>query len=156
MSLKIKNKFISEDIIDENGNKLGVLKFNPNDSRIMEILSNVVNDYSDAIKEINKLGKIEDMSTIEFETSEDFEKISENLKKINKGYDIEASCADKLINGLSEIFGKETVELFTGGTKDAESLLPIIEFIAPYIEKSRKSKTKKYLKNTNKANDVME
>ena len=46
MALKIKNNFVREDIVDEKGNKLGELKFNPSDSRIMKTLSELVKDFS--------------------------------------------------------------------------------------------------------------
>lgn len=158
MALKIKSNLIKEDIVDENGNKLGELKFNPNDSRIMKNLSTVVNEFNNAIKELNKLGNIDKLSLDKLNTIEDFEKASDTFEKIDKSYDIEVKAVDELINRLSEIFGKETIELFTNGTKDAECLLPIIEFIEPYVKKAREGKVNKYLNiSNNQSNvDVME
>lgn len=159
MSLKIQSNLIKEDIVDENGKKLGELKFNPNDSRIMKNLSTVVNEFNNAIKELNKLGNIEKLSLENLNTLEDFEKASSMFEKIDKSYDIEVKAVDGLINKLSEIFGKETIEIFTNGTKDAECLLPIIEFIEPYVKKAREGKVNKYLNNTSKTtktDDVME
>jgi len=158
MALIIKNNIIKEDILDENGNKLGELKFNPNDSRIMKNLSTIVNKFNDAIKELNKLGDIDKIQLENLKTAEDFEKASDMFEKIDHGYDIEVKAIDELIDKLSEIFGKETIEIFTCGTKDAESLLPIIDFIEPHIKKARESKVNKYLNNSvNKSNsDVME
>lgn len=158
MTLKIKSNLIKENIVDENGNKLGELKFNPNDSRIMKNLSTVVNEFNNAIKELNKLGNIDKLSLENLNTLEDFEKASDTFQKIDKGYDIEIKAVDELIDKLSEIFGKETIEIFTNGTKDAECLLPIIEFIEPYIKNAREGKVNKYLNNTseNQDLDVME
>ena len=57
----------------------------------------------------------------------------------------------KVINELSEIFGKDVVELFTGGTKDVSSVEPILEFVMPYVKKARTTKMNKYLKKNNDA-----
>lgn len=152
MALIIKNNLVKEDILDENGKKLGELKFNPNDSRIMKTLSNLLQDFSKATKEINKLEKIEKPNT-NLKTIEDFENASEYFEAFDKATDIEVSVVDKMIVSLSEIFGKETIELFTQGTKDAECLIPIIESIEPYVKKNRQNKVNKYLDNKN---DVME
>ena len=48
---------------------------------------------------------------------------------------------------------KETIDLFTQGTKDAETLLPVLSFIEPYVKENRQSKVEKYLDNKD---DVME
>lgn len=152
MALTIKNRLIKEDILDENKNKIGELKFNPNDSRIMKKMSTLIKEFSVAIKAINKLDKVEKPKS-ELKTLEDFENASDYFEAFDKATDLEMNVVDKLIDGLSEIFGKETIELFTQGTKDAESLLPIINFMEPYIKKNRQSQVEKYLDNKN---DVME
>ncbi len=152
MALTIKNRLIKEDILDESGNKIGELKFNPNDSRIMKKMSSLVKDFGKAVKEIDKLDKVE-RPNLDSISIEDFDKASEYFDAFDRATDIEMETTDKLINELSEIFGKETIELFTQGTKDAESLLPIISFIEPYVKKARQSKLDKYLDNKN---DVME
>lgn len=152
MALTIKNRLIKEDILDENKNKIGELKFNPNDSRIMKKMSTLIKEFSVAIKAINKLDKVEKPKS-ELKTLEDFENASDYFEAFDKATDLEIDVVDKLIDGLSEIFGKETIELFTQGTKDAESLLPIINFMEPYVKKNRQSQVEKYLDNKN---DVME
>lgn len=152
MALTIKNRLIKEDILDESGNKIGELKFNPNDSRIMKKMSSLVKDFGKAVKEIDKLDKVE-RPNLDSISIEDFDKASEYFDAFDRATDIEIESTDKLINELSEIFGKETIELFTQGTKDAESLLPIISFIEPYVKKARQKKVDKYLDNKS---DVME
>ena len=152
MALQIRNNFVKEDIVDENGDKLGEIKFNPNDSRIMKTLSNLVKEFGDAIKEIEKLDDIQKPNDA-LKTVEEFEKASDYFEAFDKATDIEVNTIDKMINGLSEIFGKDTINLFTQGTKDAECLLPIIEFIEPYVKKSRQKQVDKYLDNKT---DVME
>lgn len=153
MALIIKSKFIKEDILDENGNKIGELKFNPNDSRIMKKMSTLIKEFSSAIKEINELDKVKKPKS-DLKTLEDFENASDYFEAFDQATDLEISVVDKLIDGLSEIFGRETVELFTQGTKDAESLLPIISFMEPYVKENRQSQVDKYL--DKKSDEVME
>lgn len=152
MALIIKSKFVKEEILDENRNKIGELRFNPNDSRIMKKMSTLVKEFSTAIKEINKLDKIK-KPELELKTLEDFENATEYFEAFDKATDLEIEVVDKLINELSEIFGKETIDLFTQGTKDVESLLPVLNFIEPYVKENRQSKVEKYLDNKD---DVME
>lgn len=153
MALIIKSKFIKEDVLDENGNKIGELKFNPNDSRIMKKMSTLIKEFSSAIKEINELDKVKKPKS-DLKTLEDFENASDYFEAFDKATDLEISVVDKLIDGLSEIFGRETIELFTQGTKDAESLLPIISFMEPYVKDNRQSQVNKYLDKKN--DEVME
>ena len=120
----------------------------------MKNLSSIVNDFSNAIKDFNQLGEVEKIDVSQLKTAEDFEKASAMFEKVDKGFDIEVKAIDEFIDKLSEIFGKETIELFTNGTKDAECLFPIIDFIKPYVEKARTNKVNKYIDKDNQ--DVME
>ena len=57
MALTVKQNFIVENIEDENGNKLGEIKFNPNDSRIMSKLTKIVNDLNYSLGKLKGMGK---------------------------------------------------------------------------------------------------
>lgn len=145
MALKIKQNFIIEDIIDENGNILGQIKFNPSDSRIMARLTEIVKKCSGYINELKELSNFKELSNTKLEKIEDFEKISNDFEKISEGFATEERAVDNIIENLSEIFGKETIDIFTGGTKDVESLLPLIEYILPYIKEARSKKVNEYM-----------
>ena len=149
MALIVKNNFVREEIKDEDGNVLGEIKFNPNDSRIMSKLTKIVNELGDSL---NKLKSMGDMPKI---PTENFEKISESFKTIEQGFDIEEKAVDCVLNNLSEVFGEETINIFTGGTKDVLSVMPLIEYILPYVKEARKTKMNKYL-NKKSSNGVME
>ena len=150
MAIVVKNKFVKEEIKDENGSVLGVLKFNPEDTRIMSRLVDCVDFAEKGIKKIRQMEKeTPKIEKLEIETIEDAENMSEYFEKTNQALKVEEECADKVINELSEIFGKETVELFTVGTKDITSLYPILEFVMPYVKKARTTKMNKYLKKNN-------
>lgn len=153
MSLIIKNKLVKEDIIDENGNKLGEIKFNPDDSSIMKTLTEILENLNKSIKKIDEYKNI-DIKKLEKSSSlKDFEETSDTIEKLRELFNIEYQTVENAISGLEKVFGKDTIDCFTGGTKDIETLVPLIEFITPYIEKNRKKKVEKYIKNNQ---DVME
>lgn len=153
MSLIIKNKLVKEDIIDENGNKLGEIKFNPDDSSIMKTLTEILENLNKSIKKIDEYKNI-DIKKLEKSSSlKDFEEASDTIEKLRELFNIEYQTVENAISGLEKVFGKDTIDCFTGGTKDIETLVPLIEFITPYIEKNRKKKVEKYIKNNQ---DVME
>lgn len=150
MAIKIENKFVVEDIENENGEKIGEIRFNPNDSKIISKLSKIMNGLEESIKQMNQMGKIPEISETKLESIEDFEKMSKDFEKIHKAISIEDEVIGNAINDLSEIFGKETVELFTGGTYDIMALMPLIDFVTPYIRNARQQKVDEY---TNKQNN---
>ena len=158
MALKIEGVFIKEDIINEYDEKIGELKFNPKDSRIMKILTEAIIECTEGLKEIDKLGDIKKLSEKDLDTIEDYQKEEETFKKIDKGYDIELKTSESIINKLSTVFGKETIELFTQGTVDIDCIMPVINFVMPYVKKDRNKKIEKYMKRTNQKqlDDVME
>lgn len=147
MSLIVKNKFVVEDIIDENGMKIGELKFNPNDSRIMYKLSQIITDATNSMNKIKTIGNVEDLSNKKLETIEDFENVQSDIEKICKGIDIESELIDRIFANLNEVFGKETIEIFTGGTQDIDLLIPLLEFVMPYVKEARQKGVNKYIKN---------
>ena len=59
-----------------------------------------------------------------------------------------------MIKELTEIFGIDTINCFTQGTYDIESIMPLIEYVLPYVKEYKEGKVNKYLNKTN--NDVME
>ena len=143
MALKVNNNFIVEDIVDENNNKLGELKFNPKDSRIVNRLMQCLTLADKNSKELNKLGEIEDISKFDINDSKDAERISENIEKMEKASNLEEETVDKILNELNDIFGK-----------DIESIMPILDFIKPHIQKARSSMMSKYM--PKKSDGIME
>lgn len=157
MALTIKQNIVKEDLVDENGNKLGELKFNPNDTRIMQKLTKIVNDLTDKMKNLKKMDipSVESVKENKLEKIDDFEKLGEDFSKLNEAFNLEEKAIDNVIKELSEIFGEDTINIFTGSTKDIESLNPLLDFVMPYVKKAREGKVKKYtIKKEN--DDVME
>lgn len=154
MAIKVKKNFIIENVIDENGNKIGEIKFNPNDSRIMSKLVKIVNDLNEALDKLKSMGDIPEIPKEKLETLEDFEKVSDIFKTINTGFRIEENAVNEVFKDLTEVFGENTINLFTGGAEDILSIMPLIEYVMPYVKAARETKINKYIKNT--TTDVME
>lgn len=152
MAIKIANKFVVENIENEKGEKIGEIKFNPKDSKIISKLSKIMNDLEESIKKMNEIGKIPEISKEQLDNIEDFEKTAKDFEKIHKAISIENEVISNVIDDLSEIFGKETIECFTSGTHDITSLMPLLDFVTPYIKNERQQRIDKY---TNKNDDVM-
>lgn len=157
MALVIKQNIVKEDLIDENGTKLGELKFNPNDTRIMQKLSKIANDLTGKMKDFKRMDipSVESVKNNKMESLEDFEQLGEDFTKLNDAFNLEEQAIDNVIEELSDIFGEDTINIFTGGTKDINTLNPLFDFIMPYIKKAREGKIKEYtVKKEN--TDVME
>lgn len=158
MAITIKDRFIKEDILDERGNKIGEIKFNPNDANIMKKLSKIINDLENGLEETNKI-TIPKLKEGKMKTSEDFEQAGITFKKIDEVLTIADNVICGILDDLIEIFGKETIEIFTGGTKDIDSLNPLLEFVLPYVKEAREKKINNYIpkkRKSTKNSDVME
>ena len=156
MALKVKQNLVKENIEDENGNILGELKFNSNDSRIMTKLSKIAKNISDTISKLNSLKDDVELTDIDINNTDDFEKTSKSFDKIYNLLNIEENTIDEIVNDLSDVFGKDTIEIFTGGSKDISTLMPLLDFIIPYVQEARNQKVSKYIKNENADQEVME
>ena len=154
MNIIVKNNFIKEDIVDEKGNKLGEIKFNPNDSRIMQKLTKIVTDLEKSLKKVKEIDTDNLPELSQLDKIEDFEKLGEIFETLYNGFSIELDAINGVIEDLSEIFGKDTIEIFTQGTTDANTLLPLLNFIIPYVQEYRTKKVDKYIPKQN--DDVME
>lgn len=157
MAIVVKSKFVCEDIVDKDNNVIGQIKFNPDDSNIMKALTEILCDLNIITKKSNEYKKDTDFSELsklnENSSVEDFEEASEIIEKAKTICTMEYDVVNKSIIRLKNILGEECINCFTGGTMDIASLLPLIEFITPYVKKSRNEKVNKYIQ---KNDDVME
>lgn len=153
MAIVVKSKFVCEDIVDKDNNVIGQIKFNPDDSKIMKTLTEILCDLNNSINKLDNYKDLDLSQLSENSSLEDFKNASDKIEKTKDIFAMEYNVINKSISGLKDIFGEECINCFTGGTMDIASLLPLIEFIAPYVKKSRNEKVDKYLL---KNNDVME
>lgn len=153
MAIVVKSKFVCEDIVDKDNNVIGQIKFNPDDSNIMKTLTEILCDLNNSINKLDNYKDLDLSQLSENSSLEDFKNASDKIEQTKDIFAMEYNVINKSISGLKDIFGEECINCFTGGTMDIASLLPLIEFIAPYVKKSRNEKVDKYLL---KNNDVME
>lgn len=156
MAIIAKNKFIVEDIVNEKGAKIGEIKFNPNDSMIMKALSEIIGNLSSSINKLKNYKDIDLKNLDENSTIEDFENVSDELKKAEEAINLEYEVIKSCIESLKKVFGNECIECFTQDTLDIDALIPLIDFIDPYIKKNRTSKVNQYIKNSKKDSEVFE
>lgn len=147
MNIIVNKKFIKEDILDENGNKLGEIKFNPSDNRIMAKIINIFNTCTNALKRLENKGEIPDLQNTRLETMEDFENAKADIQKVCDVIGIESDTISSVFKNLYEVFGKDTIDIFTGGTEDIDLLIPLLEFIAPHVRDARNQKVNRYIQN---------
>ena len=153
MALIAKNILVKEDILNENGEKIGEIKFNPNDGNIIYKLGKIVKDLTTYIDKVKNMEPLPNIQKEEPKTSQEFEQMATAFNKINERLEIEDEAISNVFEELKNIFGEETINLFTMGTKDIDSIMPLIDFVIPYVENARKNKVNKYV---NVINDVME
>lgn len=153
MAIVVKSKFVCEDIVDKDNNVIGQIKFNPDDSKIMKTLAEILCDLNNSINKLDNYKDLDLSQLSENSSLEDFKNASDKIEKTKEIFTMEYNVINKSISGLKDIFGEECINCFTGGTMDIASLLPLIKFITPYVKKSRNEKVDKYL---SKNNDVME
>lgn len=153
MAIVVKSKFVCEDIVDKDNNVIGQIKFNPDDSNIMKTLTEILCDLNNSINKLDNYKDLDLSQLSENSSLEDFKNASDKIEKTKEIFTMEYNVINKSISGLKDIFGEECINCFTGGTMDIASLLPLIEFITPYVKKSRNEKVNKYIQ---KNDDVME
>ena len=153
MAIVVKNELVCEDIVNENGEIIGQIKFNPNDSNIMKTLTEIIYDLNNALKKLNEFEDLNFEKLNKNSSVEDFMKLSKEFEDAKEIFEIEYNVIKKSITELIDIFGEDCIHCFTKGTMDINALVPLIEFITPYVKNSRTEKVNKYI---SKNDDVME
>lgn len=144
MAFKINRTIVEEDIVDKEGKVLGKLRFDPKDSKIMNKMSDILKYITTEFKEAKNLKNIESIDIENLDSAEEFEKASESFENIHKAISIEHDSIKYVIDNLTDIFGEETMNIITGGSISLENVLPLIEFITPYVAEYRKELLGKY------------
>ena len=109
-------------------------------------LALTIENLTSSLEKLNTMSIPEKIDLDKLTTADDFIKSSDNFNKIASAYELEYKTINEAIKKLEEIFGKDTIECFTKGTTDYYTLVPLLEFIMPYVKKSRDSKVNKYLR----------
>lgn len=147
MAFKVTSNFVIEDIVDKDDKVIGQLRFDPKDEKIMKKLSDIIKDLTDKVDKINNVGETHEISTKNLDNLEEFNEFKNNIEKISTKVDIEYDALKGIIDKLSDVFGGDTMQLITGGSVSIENIIPLIEFITPYVKKYRENLTGKYMNN---------
>lgn len=156
MAIIVKNKNIKDELVDENGNVLGYITYNPEDTTTYTKLCNIL----DNILQINDKSKITgNMKKIpeNIEQIEDFNNYREEFDNIKDFLEFHDTKINEIIKDIDSIFGEGTCNILMGGSKDIDLITPLIDSVMPKFKEARKGKTNKYFDNKEVEQlDVME
>lgn len=144
MAIVVKNKNIKEEIVDEKGNHLGVISYNPDDIKAYKKLTDIldfINTMSKNTEHLNQLGELSDKEI----TLDNFS----NYEELFNGVREELHTIDDLIEetkkGIDEIFGEGTSYIFMGDGSDLDLLMPLLDDVMPKFKNKREEQVNKYL-----------
>lgn len=144
MAIVVKNKNIKEEIVDEKGNHLGDISYNPDDIKAYKKLTDIldfINTMSKNTEHLNQLGELSDKEI----TLDNFS----NYEELFNGVHEELHTIDDLIGetkkGIDEIFGEGTSYIFMGDGSDLDSLMPLLDDVMPKFKNKREEQVNKYL-----------
>ncbi len=156
MAIIVKNKNIKETIEDENGNVLGEIQYNPEDTTTYSKLCNILDDILKINSKLKEVSGIKNFSE-KLNSIDEFEQHSEDFNKIKEAFNFYDEQVDKIIKEIDNIFGKGTCEIMMANSKDIDLLTPLIEGVLPKFKEQRTKKAQKYLNDSSVEQlDVME
>lgn len=157
MAIVVKSKKIKEDIVDENGNILTTIAYNPEDTKSYVKFSDIIENIyklQDKIKENSPY--IKEIPKRELDIKE-LDSYRESFNKMNDVLHYQEDLLAKIFEDFDFIFGENTCKKIMDGSYDIMLLMPIIEAVKPNFDKSRNKKVNKYLNEKSiETLDVME
>ena len=157
MPIVAKSKKVKDNIVDENGNVLGTISYNPEDTKTYTKLSNIMQEIFQIDEKRKSIGDLKELPKERLKSLDEFEEYKETFEKMNETLNF---CDEKIENikkEIDDIFGQNTSKIMMEDSNDIELLLPLIESVIPIFEKIRNKKINKHLEDDKKKeNDVME
>lgn len=157
MPIVAKSKKVKDNIVDENGNVLGTISYNPEDTKTYTKLSNIMQEIFQIDEKRKSIGDLKELPKERLKSLDEFEEYKETFEKMNETFNF---CDEKIENikkEIDDIFGQNTSKIMMEDSNDIELLLPLIESVIPIFEKIRNKKINKHLEDDKKKeNDVME
>ncbi len=157
MAIVIKNKNIQENVVDENGNLLGVISYNPDDTKSYTKFSDIINKIYKVQDKVKSLSSsIKQIPKREL-SLEELDEHRGSLEKMNETFHYQEKLLEEIFTDFDFIFGEGICEKIMKGSYDIELLIPILEAVKPNFDKARNKKVGKYLpKEEIEVLDVME
>lgn len=156
MAIVVKSKKIKEDIVDENGQILGSISYNPNDTTTYTKLTDIMNNLLKISDEMKSLQHIKNIPEEGLKSMEDFENYRDDFNAMNISLH---NCDEKIENikhSIDLIFGEGVCNIIMEGSNDVEMLIPLIEEVIPKFKNARDGKVNKYLPTESEILDVMD
>lgn len=146
MAIVVKSKNIKENIVDEKGNILGSISYNPEDIKAFRKLSDIIDLINKISKNSKNLSNLESIKD-EVISLEDFDKYSELFDGVRNDLHTIDDTIEVIKTNIDEIFGKGTSNIFMGEGHDLDLLMPLIEDVMPKFQSKREEQVDKYLDN---------
>lgn len=145
MAIVVKSKKIKEDIVDESGNILGIISYNPDDTTTYTKLSDIMQNLMQLSDEKKSLEKIQEIPEEKLKNIEEFEKYRNHFNDINKSLHNCDERIEEIKKSIDAIFGEGTCKIIMEDSNDIDMLVPLIEEVMPKFKNARTSKVNYYL-----------
>lgn len=145
MAIVVKNTKITEEIVNEKGELLGHISYDPEDYNSYKEILNIMEDIyalDDALKVTNSV----DVKAIEEAAkNEDFDSVRSQFHTMADAMNKGSESIDSIIKRIDTIFGTGTCKIILNGTYNLNLLLPLLEAVTPQFEKLHSEKKNAYL-----------
>lgn len=155
MAIIVKSKKIKETIEDENGNILGIISYNPDDTTTYTRLTDIMNEILEMNKEMKSLENIKNIPKEAAQDINQFEQYRDSFNDFNKSLHTIENKIQNIKKSIDDIFGEGIANIIMENSNDVELLTPLIEEVLPKFKSARENKINKYIPEKN-SNDVME
>lgn len=127
------SKIKRHDIVDENGDKLGEISYNPTDINAIQKYFTLYNKCKNGQRQLNN--KVEnlniDILAKELESADEFAEAENVTAKFSEALNFAVDTVDDVFAEVDGLFGEGTCQMFTQGCKDPNMLLPLFEATFP-------------------------
>ena len=154
MAIIVKNTKITEEIVDEKGNVLGHISYDPKDYNAYKEIMNIMEDIYKLEDSLNKSKDIDIDKLKNAKTDADFDALRGEFHIISSALNEGSESIDSIIDRVDAIFGKGICNIILNGTYNLDLLLPLLENVTPQFEKVHTEKKNAYLKGVSE--NVME
>ncbi len=156
MAIIVKSKKIKENIEDENGNILGVISYNPEDTTTYTRLTDIMNEILEMNEEMKSLENIKNIPKEAVQDIDKFEQHRASFNDFSKSLHTIENKIQNIKKSIDDIFGEGTANIIMENSNDIELLTPLIEEVLPKFKNARENKIDKYISKEEFINDVME
>jgi len=145
MAIVVKNTKITEEIVDEKGNLLGHISYDPKDYNAYKEIMNIMEDIYKLEDSLNKSKNIDIEKMKAAKTDSDFAALRNEFHSMSAALNEGSESVDSIIRRIDTIFGEGTCSIILNGTYNLDLLIPLLENVTPEFEKVHTIKKNAYL-----------